>query len=855
MILSKTSLLTGTASLLLALSPTVCAQDQTRRAYDLPAQDLKYALRAVARAAGYQLVADSRSLRGRMAGPLRGDFSVDEAMHQLLAGTDLELEMREGTLIIQERGALPGGQIAKAQASDIVVTGSRIRGGETASRTTSLSREAMSKAGLGTLAEAMQTIPQNFGGGQNPGVGLNVPESTGTSHGAASSINLRGLGSDATLTLLNGHRLAYNFAFQAIDISSLPFEAIDRVEIVADGASALYGSDAVAGVANIVLRQEYEGAKASARLGGSTDGGNVQQQYGLLAGQRWGSGSLMLASEFARATPIVAAQRSYSRARAPALYLSPFVKRYNLLASGHQAITDQLSLAIDALYNARSSYSQYAYDSRGDVQAYGSTADFQTKSFVVAPSLAWSLPGDWQINMSGMWGFDRSRYAYDILYDGASIFQQIGCYCNKARSLELGADGILFDLPGGAAKLAVGGGYRINKFHGYRDNGSQNIRASQDAWFGYGELSLPLVGKAQDINGIYRLNLTGALRYENYPGVDTVFTPKLGLIYAPVADLDIKASWGKSFRAPTLYQQYNQIFVNIHNAANLGGSGYGAGSTVMLLSGGNRELKPERATSWSATLDLHPAALEGLRLEASYFNVRYRDRIVTPIQYSSQSLSNPLYAQFVDLSPGAPDIAAALDRADVFTNVAGGTFDPTRIVAIVNNANINAARQNLQGIDLSARYSFKTSGDGSIGLTAEASYLDSEQTISALQPEIQRSGTLFNPPKLRGRAGISWSRRALGLSFFANHSGKLRDARQASVARLGATTSFDASLRLTLANRQGPFQGVDLILAVQNMFNTQPPLIRTTNVWDAPYDSTNYSAVGRFVSLSLSKSL
>ena len=107
---------------------------------------------------------------------------------------------------------------------------------------------------------------------------------------------------------------------------------------------------------------------------------------------------------------------------------------------------------------------------------------------------------------------------------------------------------------------------------------------------------------------------------------------------------------------------------------------------------------------------------------------------------------------------------------------------------------------------------------------------------------------------MRGRAGISWSKRALGLSVFANHSGKLRDARQASVARLGATTSFDASLRLTFADWQGPLKGVDLILAAQNMFNMQPPLIRTTNVWEAPYDSTNYSAVGRFVSLSLSKS-
>ncbi len=673
-------------------------------------------------------------------------------------------------------------------------------------------------------------------------------------YGAASSINLRGLGSDATLTLLNGHRLAYNFAFQAIDISSIPFEAIDRIEVVADGSSALYGSDAVAGVANILLRRDYDGLKASARLGGSTDGGNVQQQYGLLAGQRWGDGGLTIAGEFGRTTPIIAAQRSYSEDRAPGLYLSPFIKRYSLLASAHQALSDHLSFAMDALYNWRSSDTQYAFNERGDVEAYGSKAAFTSRSFVLAPSLTWALPGNWQVDLSGMIGFDRSRYAFNTLYNGVSLLQQIGCYCNKARSIELGADGNLFDLPGGAAKLAIGGGYRINKFHGYRTDGSQDIRASQDAYFAYGEVSLPLVGPDLQIGGIRRLDLTGALRYEDYPGVDKVVTPKLGLIYAPVADLDIKASWGKSFRAPTLYQQFNQVFVNIYNVATLGGSGFPAGSTAMLVSGGNRDLKPERANSWSATFDLHPVALEGFRLEVSYFNVRYRDRIVRPIQYASQSLSNPLYADFVSVSPSASDIEAALANADVFQNVAGGVFDPDRIVAIVNNGNINVARQSLKGVDLSTRYAFDTVDAGAFVLTGEASYLRSKQVTAPAQPVTQLAGTLFNPPKFRGRAGVSWTRDALGASLFANHTGALRDARRASAAKISATLSFDMSLRYTPRAEHGPFQGTDVVLGVQNMFNKKPPLIWTNYVFDAPYDSTNYSAVGRFVSLSLTKS-
>src|SRR6185369_12943879 len=109
-----------------------------------------------------------------------------------------------------------------------------------------------------------------------------VPLASGVNTGGASTLNLRGLGSGATLTLLNGHRLAYNVTNPAVDVSAIPLEAVERLEIVADGASALYGSDAVAGVANVVLKRDYAGLSTSARFGASTDGGNSQQQYSVV---------------------------------------------------------------------------------------------------------------------------------------------------------------------------------------------------------------------------------------------------------------------------------------------------------------------------------------------------------------------------------------------------------------------------------------------------------------------------------------------------------------------------------------------------------------------------------------------
>lgn len=121
----------------------------------------------------------------------------------------------------------------------IVVTGSRIKGGQAASEVIAVSRDTITAAGQVDLGEATRVLPQNFGGGQNPGVGTGAGL-VNSNVNSASNVNLRGLGPDATLTLLNGHRLPYDSAFGGVDISAIPLAALDRIEVVPDGASAIY---------------------------------------------------------------------------------------------------------------------------------------------------------------------------------------------------------------------------------------------------------------------------------------------------------------------------------------------------------------------------------------------------------------------------------------------------------------------------------------------------------------------------------------------------------------------------------------------------------------------------------------
>jgi iron complex outermembrane receptor protein len=156
---------------------------------------------------------------------------------------------------------------AEPQSEDVdevVVTGSRVRGAQpVGSAVVTLDRDAITSAGQTTVDRIIKDIPQNF----DLGVSEN---SRGQSGGAGNivygnTVNLRGIGPYATLVLIDGHRVTNNT--RSIDPSVLPTLALERVEVVADGASAIYGSDAVAGVVNLIPRRSLDGVEAFARAG------------------------------------------------------------------------------------------------------------------------------------------------------------------------------------------------------------------------------------------------------------------------------------------------------------------------------------------------------------------------------------------------------------------------------------------------------------------------------------------------------------------------------------------------------------------------------------------------------------
>ncbi len=737
---------------------------------------------------------------------------------------------------------------AATNLQTVTVTGTRIRGGSSPSPVITIGSEQIRQEGFTDLGEVIRSVPQNFNGGQNPGVigaasGIGNQNLTG-----GSALNLRGLGADASLTLLNGRRLAYDGFSQAVDISAIPVEAVERLEIVPDGASAIYGSDAVGGVANVILKSDYDGVTLGTRYGGATEGGLATREYTATAGSTWASGGLIATFKGVDVDPIYARQRSYTR------YLNEPYTIYNdsdsrnSLVSVHQSTGEVAELRLDILKTERG-MTQYS-GQPGFYYRYSP----ETSITLVSPSIAFSLRHDWSLTLGGTYGKDENTVAYHLVSSAGSRLVRQDCYCNESRSWEVGAEGPLFRMEEGEARLAVGVGSRKNKFQ-YVPNVSGtggSYGGDERARSAYAELSVPFVSPSSAVSGVHRLEVSAALRGEDYDSFGRVTTPKLGVIYDPIADVSLKASWGKSFKAPTLLQRYQSKDAYLWRASAVGANSSPANATVLMSYGGNADLRAEWARTWSASVALHPEALPGLDAELTWFDIDYTDRVVQPVNHQ-QALSDPAYADFVERSPTLGQIQSLLAVYDnAFYNLSGVAYDPGRVVAIIHDQYVNAARQRIKGLDLSGSYRFDLGGS-QLTVRGSASWLDSAQRISAGQSEHALAGTVFNPAALNSRIGAVWISGGFSASGFVNYTSGVTNRLPTVTEKTASLTTLDTAINYDTGGRAGIFSGLTFGLSVRNLLNRAPPLYTAAFAASVPYDATNYSAIGRFVSASVSK--
>lgn len=196
--------------------------------------------------------------------------------------------------------------------TDIVVTGSRIRGvAPVGSNIIQIDSQQLARQPTATLTDFLRKVPQAQGFGVDAS-SASTQGTGGTNTTRGSAVNLRGLGPSATLTLLDGQRLpSSGVSGNYIDPNAIPAIGVERVEVVADGASAIYGSDAVAGVVNFITRKDYDGILARGRYGLAD--GYWLAQGGVVVGKRWSTGGFAFSYEHSESDNLNGGERDYVR--------------------------------------------------------------------------------------------------------------------------------------------------------------------------------------------------------------------------------------------------------------------------------------------------------------------------------------------------------------------------------------------------------------------------------------------------------------------------------------------------------------------------------------------------------------
>lgn len=850
----------GATAITAALCATAAQAQPAREAdYALPAQQLAQSLREVSVRSGTSVIAPSELVSGKKAPPLNGRYGARQAIELLLEGTGLRARMVGDALVISRaNGAAERASSTPPQSDEgetIVVTGTHIRGGSPTSPLITLTRQQIEQAAPASVEELMRRLPQNVSSGvaqENfavTGAGADI-----TDHGAG--VNLRGLGQRATLVLVNGRRIAPSGTGSFVDVSLIPVSAIDRVEILTDGASALYGSDAVGGVVNFILREDFEGVEPMLQLGTSTRGGGRQLLAGLSAGGSWTGGRALLSYEYRDEQPILAKDRDFTINLPDNWYLFPREKRHSLYGTARQEITRGLTLNLSGTYAARDTQRSFI-----DASLVPIDGEAKARSLGGTAALRLDLGGSWAAEASAEYYRTRTR---ERQVQGGALFNRFDTL-NSFRELAIKADGPLLELPAGPVKLALGAGTRREHFSSEFEtsvntpnpqSGSRTVNSL------YGELHLPLFSKRNRRAGLEQLILTAAGRLEHYEAIGSSFDPKVGLIWSPLNGLDFRASYGTSFRAPLLSETLGFYNAFLFPASLLyidpGEAPAGVGAAII---GNNPAVEPETSKSFSAGVEWKPPQVPKLRLAATYYAIRFSNRIALPTN-QIVVVGNPALEPIVTRNPDLAFVTSLLDGAGQVLDFSGpgftnGNATPADVVVVVDARVSNTAETRTSGLDLALDYGFELGPNRfQLGLNANKVFKFDDRLTSA-SPVIQTLNTPFHPVDWRARASLGWSRGPLSAFAFLNYTAGYRDNRAGRSEPVQSFTTLDAGIAYDAGKEQrGLLKGFRIALNAQNLLDQDPPkfLPDPGSTRGVGYDPVNATGRGRTVSLQLRRS-
>ena len=725
------------------------------------------------------------------------------------------------------------------------MTGTHIRGStDSAFPITLYTRDVIESSGASTLQEFIQKIPQNFNGGASEttlstisggGNAANTVDATG--------VNLRGLGNDATLVLVNGHRVAPgNTAGNFVDLSMIPLYAVDRIEIVTDGASAIYGSDAVGGVVNIILGRNLDGAETRVRYGSVTNGSTTEKQVGQTLGHSWDTGSAQLIYDYWDRTPLSAGSRAYTQSATEPFMLLPEQLRQGVFLSADDSISDAVLLLAEGTYSHRSTDNDRTFFDTPErtssvIDTYSASAGTRI-----------DLPRGAQIEFMG--SYTASDTHYTFVPDGSTNFLSDERAKSQILSIDVKLDGKAFSLPAGDVRYAVGAQFRREEFDHTDLLAVTEFQPARRVEAGFAEFRLPLV-RAPQGSQAQRLELTLADRLEHYSEFGFTNNPQVGVIWRPYEEFKARATYGTSFRAPLL-NDLNPVPFEVVPLPEYDPTTGGVTNTLAVF-GGNPHLKPEKARTWTAGLDFTAPAEPDWRTSLTFYDITFTN-VVTDPEFSVD-VTNVLVDEAI-LGPAiiernpSPTRVQQLAASPGFANLYG--IDLNTIGAIFDSRVHNLSIERTRGLDLDESWATQTAL-ANLELGLNGTYLfrfDTQFTSKA--PTVSILNTAYNPVDLRMRARAIIRRGGLTLASFVNFTDSYRTDNTATETHVSSWTTVDATVKYLFPNERGPLADASVLLSATNVFDKAPPLVLNP-VFGINFDGANANALGRFISVQLSK--
>ena len=799
-----------------------------------------------------------------------------------LAVSSIALIQAQAAAAQQAPQAEPAATEATAAQSDIVVTGTRTVGRSRLDSVTPvdvLSAASLQRQGTTEVGAALAAVVPS----------IDFPRSSAVD--GTDSIRpatLRGLSPDQTLVLINGVR-AHTSALlningsvgrgaAAVDLNTIPSVALDRIEVLRDGAAAQYGSDAIAGVVNLRLREARSGGGATVSFGkyitdvDTARGSRVAHDGDTVTVSGWqglalgSDGFLTLSGEYLDRNPTSRGDFDprMTPIRVRSRFGDPDVKQVTLYANAAKPLgggwelygfggwqhRDSTSAATPRIAGgAATGNANASADALASIYPDGFTPLINVKSSDVTAT--GGLRGDvsgWKVDFNVSYGRNKLTFftknsgnatygsgSQTSFYDGTLAYDQLVSGVDVAKELPLG---------GGTINVAAGAEYRREGFQiGAGEHTSYDRAPGAASTLGSGAQGFPgfqpsnvVDAHRSNVSGyldleakpVEGLTLGAAARGEHYSDFGDTLNGKLSARYDFAPWFALRGTASTGFRAPSLQQQYFTSTASVLSGGTIVETGTFPSISPVGVALGGKPLRPEKATNFSVGTVLRGG---GFDLSVDAYQIKVRDQIAL-----SENLS------------GAAVVQTLVNNG--ITSVTAGRFF------------LNGIRSTTKGIDVVAHYRTKSENVGTFDFTVAANFNDIKVTqapapvtitaavpggapISATLPIFSRQRIISfeqGTPRTKLVGTIDWSLDKFGVTARGSYYGDVTQPSSNGFVEddihTGRHTIFDLEVRYQLVHN------VNLALGANNLFDTYPDYVPVNSSLGATHPLNSTGLVG-----------